>query len=56
MKKTMDARDFTKDPPAELDVESIRRNRKRTADYLATGIPKWPRPWVVKRKDWVAAP
>jgi len=53
--RSLDARDFTKDPPAELDVESIRRNRKRTADYLATGIPKWPRPWEHHRGDWVPA-
>jgi hypothetical protein len=55
LKKTMDARDFTKDPPAELDVESIRRNRKRTADYLATGKADWPRPWEHHRGDWLPA-
>ena len=58
--KTCDTRDFTKDPPAELDVESIRRMRGMVKDAAEHGDLDWPycrypvqAPWTHKRGDWV---
>ena len=53
---TLDSRDSTPEPPAYLDPASVLRNRERVRKMLATGEVTWPRPWVVKRKDWVAVP
>lgn len=54
---TLDSRDFTKDPPAELDVESVMRMRRMIADAKANGDRDWPYgAWHVKRADWLAVP
>lgn len=52
--RSLDGRDFTKAPPAELDVDSVRRNRERTRRFLATGELTWPRgnDWI-RLRDWV---
>lgn len=56
MKKTMDIRDLTPDPPAMLDPDSVLRNRERVRKMLATGEFTWPRGDAdLKRGDWVCA-
>jgi hypothetical protein len=53
---TLDSRDFTKDPPAELDVESVLRMRRMVKDAKANGDRDWPYGCrFLKRSDWVQA-
>jgi hypothetical protein len=40
--RTLDPRDYTKDPPAMLDPESVLRNRERVRIYQTTGRWTWP--------------
>lgn len=55
MRKTLDSRDSTKEPPAMLDPESVLRNRARTLEFLKSGRVMWPRgaDWIQIR-DWVS--
>ena len=56
MTRTMDTRDMRPDPPALLDVESVRRMQGMVKDAKANGDRPWPYgAWEHHRGDWVPA-
>jgi len=39
--KSSDSRDYTKEPPAMLDIEWVKRMRERLEYYRKTGVVTW---------------